>query len=306
MFLHEHPQFISVIEAVAFERKILPGIVEKDYWVMHALWGLQQLGLKCFFKGGTSLSKGYGLIERFSEDLDLMILPPEGMVVSTGSNHKKKHHIATRQRFFNWILSQLDIPGFEKGEVSFDDDQLGNISVRLNYPGLVAPVPALKSGVLLEVGFDQVEPHVPRDITSWAYEKATLGGISNITDNRAKALPVYNFQYTFVEKLQAICRYHKQERAPKDWMRHYYDVFRLLETREVQEFIGTQEYLAHKKKRFKSLPLDLSTSAPITFSDEELLTKYRSAYELEKALYFGPQPDFQLIVDRLRQWAGKL
>jgi predicted nucleotidyltransferase component of viral defense system len=43
--------------------------VEKDYWIMHGLYGLQQMGMSFELKGGTSLSKGYGIIERFSEDI---------------------------------------------------------------------------------------------------------------------------------------------------------------------------------------------------------------------------------------------
>ena len=56
---------------VAEAQGIAPALVEKDYWIMQSLYGLQQLGLTFELKGGTSLSKGYGLISRFSEDIDL-------------------------------------------------------------------------------------------------------------------------------------------------------------------------------------------------------------------------------------------
>jgi len=45
MFLHEYPKFKDLIETIAFEQKLPPAIVEKDYWVMHALWGLSENGL---------------------------------------------------------------------------------------------------------------------------------------------------------------------------------------------------------------------------------------------------------------------
>jgi predicted transcriptional regulator of viral defense system len=61
---------------VAEEKGIAPALVEKDYWITHCLYGLQQLGLKFELKGGTSLSKGYGIIHRFSEDIDIRIEPP--------------------------------------------------------------------------------------------------------------------------------------------------------------------------------------------------------------------------------------
>ncbi len=58
MFLHEHPKFKDLIETIAFERKFPLTIVEKDYWVMHALWGLVEGGFTYYFKG------------RFKEDAD--------------------------------------------------------------------------------------------------------------------------------------------------------------------------------------------------------------------------------------------
>lgn len=71
-FLHDRADFKDLIEITANEMSIKdPALVEKDYWLMHVLWGLQQQKLSFHLKGGTSLSKGYGCIHRFSEDIDL-------------------------------------------------------------------------------------------------------------------------------------------------------------------------------------------------------------------------------------------
>ena len=75
-YLHDHPQFADLIRIVAAEKGIDPALVEKDYWIMHCLYGLQQLGLTFQLKGGTSLSKGHKVIDRFSEDIDILIEPP--------------------------------------------------------------------------------------------------------------------------------------------------------------------------------------------------------------------------------------
>jgi predicted nucleotidyltransferase component of viral defense system len=74
-FVHEDPEFGELLRIVAVRRGLATGLVEKDYWVTHTLWALHQLGLEVWLKGGTSLSKGFGLIERFSEDLDLKLEP---------------------------------------------------------------------------------------------------------------------------------------------------------------------------------------------------------------------------------------
>ena len=74
-YLHKHPQFSDLTRIVAEEKQIASALVEKDYWIMHCLYGLQKLGLRFELKGGTSLSKGYGTIHRFSEDIDIQIVP---------------------------------------------------------------------------------------------------------------------------------------------------------------------------------------------------------------------------------------
>jgi predicted nucleotidyltransferase component of viral defense system len=70
MFLHELPDAKDLFMVISEEKGINPSIVEKDYWVMHALWGLQQQH-DFELKGGTSLSKGFNLINRFFEDIDV-------------------------------------------------------------------------------------------------------------------------------------------------------------------------------------------------------------------------------------------
>src|ERR1700747_2172256 len=87
--LHNHPQFADLIRIVAAEQGIDPALIEKDYWIMHCLYGLQQLSMIFELKGGTSLSKGFGIIDRFSEDIDIRIEPPTGMTVRTGRNQDK-------------------------------------------------------------------------------------------------------------------------------------------------------------------------------------------------------------------------
>jgi predicted nucleotidyltransferase component of viral defense system len=63
-FLHDHPQFADLIRIVAEAKGLDPALVEKDYWIMHCLYGLQQQKFKVALKGGTSLSKGHRVIDR--------------------------------------------------------------------------------------------------------------------------------------------------------------------------------------------------------------------------------------------------
>ena len=105
-YLHNHPQFADLIRIVAEQRKVDPALVEKDYWIMHCLYGLQKLGLTFQLKGGTSLSKGHRVIERFSEDIDILIEPPAARDVKTGRNQNKPWHIQTRRAFYDWLANE--------------------------------------------------------------------------------------------------------------------------------------------------------------------------------------------------------
>lgn len=102
-FIHELIEYQILIEQTARAREARPQLVEKDYWLMHALWGLQKQEFQFDLKGGTSLSKGYEIIDRFSEDIDIRIQPPPFLEVSMGKNQDKPQHIASRLHFYDWL-----------------------------------------------------------------------------------------------------------------------------------------------------------------------------------------------------------
>ena len=74
MLLHDHEDFEDLLAVVSREQVIDPGLVEKDYWIMHALWGLQQLGFIFELKGGTSL-RPIDYITRRHSHPDCVLIP---------------------------------------------------------------------------------------------------------------------------------------------------------------------------------------------------------------------------------------
>jgi len=169
-FLHARRDFGQLVSLVAAERGVDPVLVEKDYWLMHCLWGLQAQGLRFELKGGTSLSKGFGIIHRFSEDIDIRIEPPAELDVKTGRNQDKAAHIESRRAFYDWLTREVRIPGIVAVErdADFDDEKLRSAGIRLVYPTTLGSLQGVKSGVLLEVGFDDTAPNRPVTISSWA------------------------------------------------------------------------------------------------------------------------------------------
>ena len=312
-YLHNHRQFAELIRIVAKERRIDPALVEKDYWIMHCLYGLQQLGLTFQLKGGTSLSKGFKCIDRFSEDIDILIEPPADRDVKTGPNHDKPAHIESRRQFYDWLANEkIRIDGIEgvARDTAFDNDKLTSAGIRLFYPTRVAAMEGIKQGVLLEAGFDVVSPNTPKDISSWLYDYAAAK--VPLTDNRAKAVPCYDPRYTFVEKLQTIStKYRRQQNGnefPSNFMRHYYDIYLLLQRPEVQAFIGTEPYKAHKAKRFRGGDnQNIAENQAFILSDPETRKIYAEAFAVSTALYYGAKPSFDDILATLAtSWVDRL
>ncbi|MFC7050400.1 nucleotidyl transferase AbiEii/AbiGii toxin family protein [Emcibacter nanhaiensis] len=311
-FLHDHDQFDDLIRIVAEQRGIDPALAEKDYWIMHCLYGLQQLGMAFELKGGTSLSKGYGIIDRFSEDIDIRIEPPTDRDVKTRPNHKKPAHVKSRRQYYEWLAETVRIEGIEQvaRDTEFDDERYYRSGgIRLYYPSVTSPLDDLKHGILLEVGFDDVTPNMPKDISSWAYDLAA--DKVEVTDNRARGVLCYHPGYTLIEKLQTIStKYRNQQessRFPRNFMRHYYDVYALLQEPKVQDFIGTEAYHAHKAKRFRTAdnPV-IDENEAFLLSDPAIWQTYEQEYYKTPRLYYTEQPAFDAILSSIHEWADRL
>lgn len=306
-YLHNHPDFEALLRIVSNEKGIDPYLVEKDYWLMHVLFGLKRQGFSFNLKGGTSLSKGYQIIDRFSEDIDIYIKPSEDKSINETS--EKKSAIKSRKEYYDHLAEKIQIEGIVKIErdVEFDDTaKYRSGGIRLFYHSHTDSVDGVKEGILLEVGFDTVTPSCALTISSWAYDKAHNTQGVHIVDNRAIDIACYSPGYTFVEKLQTIITKYRQENAQgvkkQNLMRQYYDVANLLKLDEVQNFIGTEEYEAHKIKRFSKTDLEVpvSENAALRLSSDKM-KEFEKRYDLTAALYYSGQPSFKTLMETIHQ-----
>jgi hypothetical protein len=311
-FLHQLPIFAVLVEQLAQSLNVDPYLIEKDYWLMHCLWGLQKQGWQFELKGGTSLSKGHAIIERFSEDIDIRFEPPPEKALKTGRNHDKPAHMLARREFFDWLASEIKIPGLlgVRREPDFDDASYRNGGIILGYPVTKPSLPGIKDGILLEVGFDVTAPNAPRTISSWTLD-AALNAKLSVIDNRAIDIPCYAMGYTFVEKLQTVStKYRKQQETGnfgKNFLRHYYDIYCLLGQDEVQAFIGTPDYHAHKQLRFPNADNQhIASNDAFLLSDPAVRTLYETKYRETAALYYAGQVPFPEILKRLTRYLDRL
>jgi hypothetical protein len=227
--LFEHPDFEQAILQAAEhfrERKLRPAIIEKDYYVTEALRVIATTsGDKIIFKGGTSLAKGWNLIQRFSEDIDIF-LDPTAFQPALGKNAidrelKKLRNAIGQHPALSFVEAESQTIG------GFGRNDRFSYAQRFGGPGEVA------NRVLLEAGTASgCEPSAIVELRSYLGQyleekKQSLGA----EDEGRFSLRLLHFRRTFVEKMFAIhskIELFKRDKQPLgSYARHYYDLFQL-------------------------------------------------------------------------------
>lgn len=315
IYLHDHKEFPELLRIIEEDTGILAGLVEKDYWIMHSLYGLKKQGYDFQLKGGTSLSKGFGLVDRFSEDIDIHINPPAALGINENPKNNNAKNIEKKRNYYDTLAAEIKIDGIigVERDTAFDDVKKYNSGgIRLHYKKLTGAIDGVKEGILLEAGYDTVAPNFPVTITSWAYEKARVISGIELIDNRAIDILCYDHRYTFVEKLQTIATKFRKEietgSVATNYMRQYYDVYSLLDDAGVQAFIGTEEYLKHKEERFpaEDFKIPLAENQAFLLEGPETRKDFQQRYELTRALYYKGQPGFGEVLGRIGEYVERL
>ncbi len=313
-YIHRDPEFKDLLSIVANDKKINVALIEKDYWIMHVLYSLQQQNIEFELKGGTSLSKGFGLINRFSEDIDIHIKTNFGF--PTEGKADKPAVRNARKSFYDILASKLEIDGITKIERDYEFDDLDKYrsgGIRIYYDSFTSSIEGLKDGILLEVGFDQVTPNQPVDISSWVWKQLEKDGLDKeYISNLAKGVLCYHPGYTLIEKLQTIIRKYRNKDSDsnsnvKNFMRQYYDVYCLLQKPEIIQFIGSEEYIKHKALRIRGADneIPLSEHPALLLTDDSIKDTFTKQYQSTSNLYYNGQPDFDVILSGIKSHISK-
>lgn len=276
MKLLQHPDFEQAIVRAAkyFEsRGLRPALIEKDYYVTEALRVLaQEAGDQVIFKGGTSLSKGWNLIARFSEDIDIF-LDPQAYSPPLGANainrHLKKLRDAVAKVPITFLKDKSKtIGGFGRSDL-FSYKQL------FAAPGEVAP------HVLLEAGIASGrEPTETVELQSFlAQFLKETGNSLGASDEGSFKMRLLHFRRTFVEKLFAIHKrvemWKKDGTAVGTHTRHYYDLYHLAGREEVRQMLQSGEYeqikMDYDRLTSKYFPTYYCYPEEMTFGKSEAL-----------------------------------
>lgn len=309
-FVHDEPDFGALVRTVAGEVGISAALVEKDYWVTHALWAIHRQGLEVWFKGGTSLSKGFGLIQRFSEDLDLRIEAGTvaGLPEVRSWTSANRGPTAQRRAFYEALGSVLAVPGAKVVADAESLDKLAcSIELRVEYPGgFLGQLGAMRPFVLLEVGAARVTPFVVRGLTSFVHDwLAKAGQLADYEDNRPGAVRCVHPLVTLLEKLDAISRrFDRTPMAPATFVRHYEDAASIIASASLPQLEGmTVRELAQEmadQRQIVSVPR--SNDPSFDLSSVHQLADLQRAHGALSSMYWGPRRTVEECCDVIRHW----
>ena len=89
-----------------------------------------------------------------------------------------------------------------------------------------------------------------------------------------------------------------------NFIRHYYDVYQLLNTERVKQFVGTEPYQSYKLEKFGTLvELDLTKNPAFQLTEPGEIDKFNTLYQKKAEIYFGITPSFEKIIEHIKNYA---
>ena len=321
----------DVFEAAASRLDMLPSYIEKDFWVclvLDALFNrLPNEHPRLLFKGGTSLSKAFGLIQRFSEDIDIVVYREDlgftgdrdPTIAANLSNTKsdsllEEINTACSRYILGDLMTELTTLAEQVAEgcrVGPDEDDRERLTLLLEYPTLypssdvayVAPRVKIETGARSALDPNQdctITPYVADDLPDWSFD----------VDNIRVIAP----ERTYWEKLLILhgehCRYRDTQHLPTDQnrvSRHYYDVAIItahetgraaLPNRDLLQAVRNHNLTAFRQpsKKFEEAIPGSVRLVP----QAELRTAIERDYAAMKDMIFGVVPEFGWIMEQLQ------
>lgn len=312
-----------------------PGInqvaIEKDWWVTATLKALFQTDCHeaLIFKGGTSLSKGFNIIERFSEDIDLAIGHSFFGIDKTGKNQRDKLRKKAREYIHKTLSSQLDaqlkdmgITGYKIENITQVQDKNGKWKaidsdkdptvILLHYPSIVEDTisyipPRLKIEISCLSMDEPTEERQIRSLIGETFEDEDSDANSNIRT----VMPTR----TFLEKLFLLAEEFQKEKPRSVRMsRHLYDLEKLMDTKYGCEALADCSLYAaiveHRKAYYalKHVNYDLHNPKTINFMiPKKEMEAWKADYaDMQRFFIYGESLEFDTLMQRMKELQKKV
>ena len=289
----------ELFQETATRRGVSAAVIEKDFWVC---WVLKQLfadavlGTRLVFKGGTSLSKVYNLIDRFSEDIDLILDwrllgygpdqedPYQDFTSNTQQDRFNKEVNARAARYIaDTLINDLNRLFAHVADVSTTIDSDDPQTVNVTYPAAFSEE-YLRPEVRLEIGpLAAWSPSGRHTIRPYAAES-----FPQVFDDPACPVVVMSAERSFWEKATILHQQaHRTTPMPPRYSRHYYDLHKLagspVRDAALRNLPLLQDVASFKRRFYPSAWASYETAWPgITEADPRHGTSHISAKRLQR------------------------
>ena len=312
----------SIIETLSKKTGLSPVSIEKDWWVSEVLRALFSTSFASHlsFKGGTSLSKCWNLIERFSEDVDIAInrefLGFQGAISKTQISDKLRRASCTfvRETMKSDLEQQLLGQGIDKSlfnvtvnktSVSTTDPEI----IEVHYQSILPETSYIQNRILIEVsGRSMTEPVEEVEINSIISQDFPSAEFAE----PSFAIKAVSPKRTFLEKA---CLLHEEfaketgEIRVNRMSRHIYDLEKLMDAQIAQEALhDTALYKAvmeHRRKFIGLKGFDYSTLEPQSISfvpPDEVISYWREDYKnMQNSMIYGKSLSFDKLIERITE-----
>lgn len=294
-----------------------PAAVEKDWWVVRTLDLVfnMDVGPHTVFKGGTSLSKAWKLIDRFSEDIDLAL---DRKFLGFAEQLSQSQVKRLREHSFSYISEEFTPAlnsvykeaGFENLAINIaqtTSHEQDPLIIEVNYPSFTETSEYLKPRVLVEIGSRSLmEPHTAKSFSSLVgeYYKDQSFADEDIT------IPAVNPERTFLEKIFLL---HEEFQKTPDKIRvdrlsrHLYDIEKIMDTEyETTALSNLQLYkniVEHRSTITRIRGIDYDNHAPdkINFiPPDEIIEEWKKDYkQMQESMIYKESLPFEKLLERL-------
>jgi len=322
-----HKDKRAYFEVAAANLNIMPQLVEKDFWVcwiLKIIFSLPEIGEHLTFKGGTSLSKCYNVIKRFSEGIDISIERPfllkseeiePDKEESNKENQKRleKLQLVCKKSINDAILpalrqavtAVLGVKGEWKIEVDSDDEDGQTVLFIFPHAMTSHAESYVRSSVKVEFGARS---------DHWPVETAAISpyvaNVSGETDIEGASVRVLAAERTFWEKatiLHMIYHYPSEKNVPLRMSRHYYDIYAMagspIYKRALENISLLKSVADHKTLFFKANWAYYDTAKPGSLRflpRDDQLSQLKNDYRQMQQMFFEEPPSFEQIIEKLR------
>ena len=298
--------------------------IEKDWWVVQTLRLIFEMDCadSLVFKGGTSLSKAWGLIERFSEDIDLALdrkfLGFEGELSNQQIKKLRKASFKyITEEFYPALKAKFEDAGLYDLEIKIaettESDQDPRI-IEIYYPSVFDALGYIRPKVIVEVGSRSLrEPFSVRSFNSYVGEHNPDTVFADSLIN----IPTVNPERTFLEKIFLL---HEEFQKPLDKIRtdrltrHLYDLEKLMDTEFAKKALTDsklyQDIVAHRKIYTSIRGVDYDNHSPQKINPIPpvgIIDQWEKDYMvMQQYMIYGESLSFAELIGRMKELKGRL